>query len=82
MVPALFASVLIDLDHVPARLGWRELTEDTPRPYTHSLPTVGVVLLGALLWRRRRDVLLGVAIGLAIHFWRDLSEPGSGVALL
>lgn len=32
-------------------------------------------------WRRRRDVLLGVALGLAIHFWRDLAEPGSHVEL-
>ena len=26
--------------------------------------------------------MLGVLFGLALHFWRDLSEPGTGVALL
>ena len=81
-MPALFASVLIDMDHVPGRLGVDVLTAGTPRPYTHSLLTIAVVLVGALLWRRRRDVLLGVALGLGIHFLRDLAEPGSGVALL
>ena len=82
LVPALIASVAIDLDHIPARLGADWLTAGTPRPYTHSLLTVAVVLLVASLWRRRRDLLLGVAIGLAIHFWRDMSESGSGVSLL
>ncbi len=82
LVPALFASVLIDLDHLPGRLGINWLTAGLPRPYTHSLLTIAALLVGALLWRRRRDVLLGVALGLAIHFWRDLAEPGGGVALL
>ena len=79
---ALVASVAIDLDHVPQYLGDHFLTRGTPRPYSHSLLTVVVVLLLAVLWRRRRDVFLGIALGLAIHFWRDLSEPRSGVALL
>jgi inner membrane protein len=79
---ALVASVAIDLDHIPQYLGDRFWTRGTPRPYTHSLLTIVVVLVLAALWRRRRDVLLGVALGLAFHFWRDLSEPGSGVALL
>ena len=41
-----------------------------------------MVLVVAALWRSRRDVLLGIAIGLAIHFWRDMSEADAGVALL
>jgi inner membrane protein len=82
LVPALIASVAIDLDHIPARLGAEWLTAGTPRPYTHSLLTIVVVLAIAALWRRRRDVLLGVAIGLAIHFWRDMGEGDSGVSLL
>ncbi len=82
IVPALFASVLIDLDHAPQYLGDYFFTLGTPRPYTHSLSTVLAVLVLAALWRRRRDVWLGVALGLVIHFWRDLAEPGSGVALL
>ncbi len=81
-VPALAASVLIDLDHVPQYLGNRFLTEGTPRPYPHSLLTLAIVLLLALAWTRRRDLFLGIALGLVIHFWRDLSEAGSGVALL
>jgi inner membrane protein len=82
LVPALVASVAIDLDHVPARLGAGWLTAGTPRPYTHSLLTIVVVVAIAALWRRRRDLWLGVAIGLAIHFWRDMAEGGSGVSLL
>ena len=82
LVPALIASVAIDLDHIPAQLGADWLTAGTPRPYTHSLLTIAVVLAIAVVWRRRRDPLLGVAIGLAIHFWRDMAEGGSGVPLL
>ena len=41
-----------------------------------------MVLVVAALWRSRRDVMLGIAIGLAIHFWRDMSEADAGVALL
>jgi LexA-binding, inner membrane-associated putative hydrolase len=82
LVPALLASVLIDIDHLPAILGSDWLTAGTPRPYSHSLLTVIVVLLLAAVWRRRRDVLLGVAAGLAIHFWRDLADPGSGMSML
>lgn len=80
--PALVASVAIDLDHVPQYLGYRGLTAGTPRPYSHSLLTILVVLVLAEIWRRRRDMFVGVAIGLAVHFWRDTAEPHSGVALL
>ena len=80
--PALIVSVLIDADHIPGRLGADWLTAGTPRPYTHSLLAVGILLLLALLSRRRRDLLLGLAIGLTIHLWRDTAEPESGVALL
>lgn len=82
LVPALIASVAIDVDHVPARLGVDWLTVGTPRPYTHSLLLIVVVIAAAMMWHRRRDVLLGVAIGLGIHFFRDMAEGGSGVSLL
>jgi inner membrane protein len=81
--PALIASVAIDADHIPQYLGYRFFTEGVPRPYTHSLLTIGIVLLGAALWRRRRGLLLGIALGLCLHFFRDLAEGnGSGVALV
>jgi inner membrane protein len=82
LVPALIASVAIDLDHIPGRLGVDWLTAGTPRPYTHSLLTIAIVLASAYALRRRRDLLLGVAIGLAIHLWRDMGEGESGVSLL
>ena len=82
LIPALIASVAIDLDHIPKELGYGFFTEGTPRPYTHSLLTIAIVLAAAWLWRRRRTVLLGIALGLALHFWRDTAEPGSGVSLL
>jgi membrane-bound metal-dependent hydrolase YbcI (DUF457 family) len=81
LIPALVASVAIDLDHIPGELGYHFLTEGTPRPYTHSLLSIAVVLVAAYLWTRRSEVLLGIAVGLGIHFWRDMAEPGSGVAL-
>ncbi|HET9094976.1 MAG TPA: metal-dependent hydrolase [Solirubrobacteraceae bacterium] len=82
-LPALFASVAIDLDHVPQDLGYHFLTVGTPRPYTHSLLTIAVLLALAVALRRRRDLLLGLALGLVLHFFRDLAEGnGSGVALL
>jgi inner membrane protein len=82
MVPALVASVAIDIDHVPGEFGVNWLTAGTPRPYTHSLVTVAVVVAAALLWRRIRTPMLGAAFGLALHLWRDMSETGNGVALL
>jgi inner membrane protein len=82
LIPAIVASVAIDLDHIPAELGDDFWTRGTPRPYTHSLATIVVVLAVAAVWRRRREVLIAVAVGLAIHFWRDMAEPGSGVALM
>jgi inner membrane protein len=78
ILTALIASVLIDADHIPGYLGFHFLTGGTPRPYTHSLATVVVLLaLGALRpsWRGRE---LGAALGVLSHLWRDLAEPASG----
>lgn len=78
----LSMSVMIDLDHVPGRLGYEFLTRGTDRPYTHSLLTIALIALVALAWRRRRSLLLGAMVGIAAHFARDLSESRSGVPLL
>ena len=82
LVPALIASVAIDIDHIPDRLGVDWLTAGTPRPYTHSLLMIVVLITAAVMWRRRSDVLVGLAIGLGIHLFRDMGEGGSGVSLL
>jgi inner membrane protein len=81
LAPALIASVAIDVDHLPGRLGADWLTAGTQRPYSHSLVTIAVVVAIALFWRPRRDLVLGIAIGLAIHFWRDMGEGGGGVSI-
>lgn len=82
-VPALIASVAIDLDHVPQDLGYHFLTVGTPRPYTHSLLTLVGLLLIAVAVRRRRDAFLGLALGVVLHFFRDLAEGnGGGISLL
>jgi inner membrane protein len=73
----LAGSVLIDLDHLPLELGTDILTHGTPRPYTHSLLTLVVVL--AVAAAMRSQLLLGAAIGLAGHLARDL---GSGDVVL
>ena len=77
-VAALIASVAIDLDHIPLYLGL--LGNQDQRPVTHSLSTVIVVAIAAVISRRHRAVLAGVATGLVLHFARDLVE-GPGVRL-
>lgn len=78
---ALLAGNLIDADHVPQVLGYYGLTEHTPRPYTHSLSTVVLLLTVALFSHgRRRSVLAGVALGVAGHLFRDAGT--APVALL
>lgn len=83
LAPAVVASVAIDVDHVPGRLGVHSLDAGAPRPYTHSLAAIALVLVAALLYRRRRDLLVGVAIGLVSHLWWDAAgSEGGGVPLL
>jgi membrane-bound metal-dependent hydrolase YbcI (DUF457 family) len=83
LLAALVASCAIDLDHVPGTLGHDWLTAGTSRPYTHSLLTIAVLLSAAKLSRSHRAVVLGLALGVCSHLWRDLAEPaGAGVALL
>jgi inner membrane protein len=82
LLPVLVASCAIDLDHIPGQFGSTILTGGGPRPVTHSLATVAVLLLVALLWRRQRLVFLALMLGVMSHLWRDLAEPpGSAVPL-
>lgn len=79
---AVVASVALDLDHIPAYLGWHGLTDGVPRPYTHSLVTPVVLLLaGALAGSRASQISLGAAFGVGAHLARDVAT-GPGVALL
>lgn len=83
VVAALCASVAIDLDHVPDYLGSHLLTGSMPRPYTHSLLFVVILVALAVAVKRRdrKQILFGVAFGVAAHLARDLAT-GPGVAFL
>lgn len=88
LLPALPASVLIDTDHVPLAIFHTDfLTQGTDRPYTHSLASIAVALaiagLCSIRWKQLAWVWVGIAVGLALHFFRDLGESDvSGVPLL
>ena len=84
LIAVLAGSLLIDLDHVPQMLGSEIIQHGVPRPYTHSLLTLAVVLVAALLLHgRARELTLLVGFALALHFLRDLAEPGGqGISLL
>jgi membrane-bound metal-dependent hydrolase YbcI (DUF457 family) len=78
---ALLGSVAIDLDHLPGYLGWDGLIGAAPRPYSHSLVPILVLLgFGFLVPRRYRAPMLGLAFGISAHLLRDLAT-GPGVAL-
>lgn len=77
---ALVASVAIDVDHLPLYAHVSSF-ERTGRPPTHSLLTVVVLVLGALLLRRWRAELAGAALGITLHFVRDICT-GPGLPLL
>jgi inner membrane protein len=82
ILAALIASVVIDADHIPGYLGSQILTAGIPRPYTHSLATVVVLLALAAARPNWRGWASGAALGVLSHLWRDLAEPrGSAVAL-
>ena len=76
----LAGAVLLDLDHVPLFLGFDVTATQSGRPVTHSLTTVAVLLLAALVVRRWRAALAGLAAGVATQLLRDLST-GPGVPL-
>jgi hypothetical protein len=76
-VAALIASVAIDIDHIPLYLGL--LGDQAQRPVTHSLSTVAVFVAAAVVSRRHRAMLSGVAAGLVLHFARDIAVGYPGV---
>jgi inner membrane protein len=77
ILPMLAGAVLIDIDHVPMELGVDVLTRGTNRPYSHSLLTVGViVVLAGLAGKRFRRAMLALAFGVATHLLRDLATGG------
>lgn len=79
---ALIASVAIDVDHIPGYLDWHVLTGSLPRPYSHSLLSVALLVgFGAATRGDARQVSLGLAFGVAAHLLRDLAT-GPGASLL
>lgn len=82
-IATLIGSFAIDVDHIPSYLGSDFLTGNTPRPYTHSLLTIVVLIAAGCVWRRRRRPLFGFALGMSIHLLRDLAEGSDvGASLL
>jgi inner membrane protein len=81
----LSAAVLIDLDHLPLELGSAVLTAGTPRPYTHALWVLVLLIVAVAAARRRYQVsgsaragmvagiAAGAAWGVAAHFLRDVA---------
>jgi inner membrane protein len=74
---AFAGTVLLDLDHLPQHFGERLITKGTIRPYTHSLITV-LALFAIGRWlaapaSASREVVYGLAGGVAAHVWRDLA---------
>lgn len=76
---ALLGSVLIDLDHLPLYTFAPGFVAGG-RPPTHSLITPAVLLVGAILAPRFRWVAGGFALGICLHFVRDIAT-GPGLPL-
>lgn len=77
-LPALIASVAIDADHIPDRLGFDFLTAGTPRPYTPVLrlqaggwPSWTVEMRISALRQLRRQVTLRSEAVYRIHDFED-----------
>jgi hypothetical protein len=78
--------VLIDIDHLPLEFGSLMLTEGTPKPYTHSLWVVVVLIVATIVaryWSQRAKtfasaatvfILAGATWGISAHF-SGTSQP-------
>jgi membrane-bound metal-dependent hydrolase YbcI (DUF457 family) len=86
LLAAVAGSVAIDLDHLPGMLGSDLLVLPRPtptRPCTHSLVTLALLMTAALPVRgSARRLILVAASGLAMHYFRDVTEPGGAGAPL
>lgn len=73
----LAAAVLIDLDHLPMYAGVPHV-DAGGRPFTHSLSTVlSLAVLSRALPRHRRPWAKAAALGVSLHFVRDIATgPG------
>lgn len=77
---ALVMSMAIDVDHVPLYAGVPGVADIGNRPYSHSLATVVVLLVLWLVTGRRWVMLAGAAVGVGLHFVRDVAT-GPGLQL-
>jgi inner membrane protein len=76
----LACTLLVDVDHIPLYAGMSEIARGG-RPFRHSLTTVAVLLVvAAVLPRASRRWLLLAAVGLCVHFVRDVAT-GPGLPL-
>jgi len=76
---ALLGAVAIDVDHIPLYTFAPRFVV-SGRPPTHSLITVLALLIAALVLKAIRIPLLGIAIGICLHFVRDVAT-GPGLPL-
>lgn len=79
VLSALVGSMAIDVDHIPLYAGLPHVAADG-RPYSHSLATSAVLLVAAGAVPRGRRVLAGLALGVGLHFVRDIGT-GPGLPL-
>jgi inner membrane protein len=78
---ALVGSVAIDLDHIPLYVVGDVVAGAGGRPVTHSLVSVAALLALAAAFPRTRVALAGLALGVLLHFSRDVAT-GPGLPLL
>jgi inner membrane protein len=80
---ALVGSVAIDADHVPLYAGVLPSAVPGGRPVTHCLLTPAALAAAAAVSRGRvRTALAGLALGVCLHFVRDVATGGTGVPML
>ncbi len=72
------ASVLIDVDHLPLYVDFPiDVAVAEGRPFTHSLSSVAALTGLAVASHRRRSLFAAAAVGVGLHFVRDIATgPG------